>query len=88
MLESGDLFGLHIQNSKIDFYEDQISMEPPEFPSPNSASLGMNSGLPSSIPSNVKSIKNSSIKELLMRAKAGTNTEDIEKEAHLAYYIG
>lgn len=32
--------------------------------------------------------KKGTLTELLMRAKAGMSTEDIQKEAHLAFYLG
>lgn len=78
MLEAADLFGLQISAEEVDFYDTPISIDPPEFPS--SSASGLSSGnYSSSIPSNRKGIKEANIKELLMRAKAGMNTDDIEK---------
>ena len=65
-----------------DFYEEQIRVEPPEMPNSTIAStLTPGSGYAPSIPLNAASINKqpANIKELLMRAKAGMNTEDIQK---------
>lgn len=79
MLESADLFGFHISSQETDFYDNPISIEPPDFPGPGASSGINSSSYAPSIPSNLKGLKDSSIKELLMRAKAGMNTDDIEK---------
>ena len=79
ILDSSDLFGLQIKPTQTNFYEDPISMEPPDFPSSQTSTIAITSSYPSSIPANLKSVKQSNVKELLMRAKAGTNTDDIEK---------
>lgn len=74
-----------------DFYEEQIKVEPPEMPNSSIAStLTPGSGYAPSIPLNAGSLnkQQTNIKELLMRAKAGMNTEDIQKEAHLSYFLG
>lgn len=64
-------------------------MDPPEHPNNSSSStVAPGSGYAPSIPPNLKTNKDSNIKELLMRAKAGMNTDDIEKEAHLSYFLG
>lgn len=73
---------------EVDFYDSPISIDPPDFPGTGN-SVGINSATYApSVPSNLKGLKDSNIKELLMRAKAGMNTDDIEKEAHLSYYLG
>lgn len=51
------MFGLQIQSNTANFYEDPISMDPPDYPNSQAASLAMNSNYPSSIPANTKSIK-------------------------------
>lgn len=53
-------------------------MEPPEFPNSSSSStVAQGSGYAPSIPPNIKTNKEANVKELLMRAKAGMNTDDI-----------
>ena len=74
-----------------DFYEEQIRVEPPEMPNSSIAStLTPGSGYAPSIPLNAANIskQQANIKELLMRAKAGMNTEDVQKEAHLSFFLG
>ena len=77
MLESADLFGLHISSEEIDFCDNPISIDPPDFPGTNSSAGPNSSNYAPSIPSNLKGMKESNIKELLMRARSGMNTDDI-----------
>lgn len=52
------------------------------------STLSPGSGYAPSIPLTSNISKQNNLKELLIRAKAGMNTEDIEKEAHLSFYLG
>lgn len=67
-----------------------MRIEPPDMPNSSVAStLSPGAGYAPSIPISINtSNKKANLTELLMRAKAGMNTEDIEKEAHLSFYLG
>ncbi len=67
-------------STEEDFYEQQIRIEPPDFPNSTTAStLSPGSGYAPSIPLTLNAGKQNNLKELLIRAKTGMNTEDIEK---------
>ncbi|EGR32634.1 hypothetical protein IMG5_076640 [Ichthyophthirius multifiliis] len=72
------------------FFDQQIQVQPPDFPNATVASpLTPGNGYAPSIPltQNFKQNK-MSIKDLLVRAKAGMQAGDIQKEAHLSFYLG
>jgi hypothetical protein len=74
-------------SAETNFYEEQIRVEPPDMPNSTIAStLSPGSGYAPSVP--LLPSKKGTLTELLMRAKAGMSTEDIQKEAHLAFYLG
>ena len=65
-------------------------MQPPDTPNYNTASpLTPGNGWAPSIPL-IKMIDTSktNIKDLLVRAKAGMHAGDVQKEAHLTFYLG
>lgn len=77
----------HIDHSSQSFYEEQIRVEPPEAPNSSIAStISPGSGYAPSVP--LLPSKKGTLTELLMRARAGMSTEDIQKEAHIAFYLG
>ena len=89
MLESEEIICRNEKNFSDNFYEEHIQLDPPDYPnSSNSSTMAPGSGYAPSIPLNFKGIKDSNIRELLIRAKAGMNTDDVEKEAHLSYFLG
>jgi hypothetical protein len=62
----------------INFYEEQIRIEPPDMPNSSIAStISPGSGYAPSVP--LLPSKKGTLSELLMRAKAGMSTEDIQK---------
>lgn len=72
------------------FFDQQIQVQPPDLPNASIASpLTPGNGYAPSIPltHNFKESK-TSIKDLLVRAKAGMQAGDIQKEAHLSFYLG
>lgn len=72
------------------FYDEMIKVQPPDLPNSSVAStLAPGSGYAPSIPLTYM-IKEgrTSLRDLLVRAKAGINAEDVQKEAHLSYFLG
>ncbi|KAM3147528.1 hypothetical protein pb186bvf_000335 [Paramecium bursaria] len=72
------------------FFDQQIQVQPPDMPNATIASpLTPGNGYAPSIPliHNFKESK-TSIKDLLVRAKAGMQAGDLQKEAHLSFYLG
>ncbi|KAL4494443.1 hypothetical protein ABPG72_019853 [Tetrahymena utriculariae] len=72
------------------FFDQQIQVQPPDLPNATIASpLTPGNGYAPSVPltHNFKDSK-SNIKDLLVRAKAGMQAGDIQKEAHLSFYLG
>lgn len=62
----------------MNFYEEQIRIEPPDMPNSSIAStISPGSGYAPSVP--LLPSKKGTLSELLMRAKAGMSTEDIQK---------
>ena len=79
-----------IANSPEGFFNQQIVMQPPEQPNATIASpLTPGNGYSPSIPliTNITESKGS-LKDLLVRAKAGMQAGDLQKESHLAFYLG
>ncbi|CAD8049164.1 unnamed protein product [Paramecium primaurelia] len=77
--------------TNFQFFDQQISVQPPDLPNASIASpLTPGNGYAPSIPytHNVKENNRTSIKDLLVRAKAGMQAGDIQKEAHLSFYLG
>jgi tetratricopeptide (TPR) repeat protein len=67
-----------------------IKVQPPDLPNSSVAStLTPGNGYAPSIPLTYM-IKEgrSNLRDLLVRAKAGINAEDVQKEAHLSYFLG
>lgn len=62
MLESGAIFGINIKGDDNDFYDNHISIEPPDFPSGSSSQSTSPSNYAPSIPSNYKTTRNLNIK--------------------------
>jgi hypothetical protein len=67
-----------------------IQVQPPDQPNASIASpLTPGNGYAPSIPLTYElNEKKANIKDLLVRAKAGMQAGDVQKEAHLAYYLG
>ena len=64
-----------------------IRVDPPDMPNSTIAStISPGAGYAPSVP--LLPSKKATLGELLIRAKAGMSTEDVQKEAHLAFYLG
>ena len=72
------------------FFESQILVQPTEMPNATIASpLTPGNGWAPSLPLlNLKNTNKESVKDLLIRANAGMQAGDIQKEAHLTFYLG
>ncbi|KRW98401.1 hypothetical protein PPERSA_12880 [Pseudocohnilembus persalinus] len=73
-----------------DFFDQQIEVQPPDLPNATIASpLSPGNGYAPSVPltHNFKDSK-TNIKDLLVKAKAGMQAGDIQKESHLSFYLG
>jgi len=78
-----------ISNERV-FFEQQIQVQPPETPNYTTASpLTPGNGWAPSIPLiRMVDPSKSNVKDLLVRAKAGMQAGDVQKEAHLSFYLG
>lgn len=76
--------------SSSNFYEEMVKVQPPDLPNSSVAStLTPGNGYAPSIPLTymVKEGK-TNLRDLLVRAKAGIHAEDVQKEAHLSFFLG
>eukprot|EP01017_Pseudomicrothorax_dubius_P038501 TRINITY_DN5778_c0_g1_i2.p1 TRINITY_DN5778_c0_g1~~TRINITY_DN5778_c0_g1_i2.p1 ORF type:complete len:343 (+),score=115.18 TRINITY_DN5778_c0_g1_i2:266-1294(+) len=72
------------------FFDQQIQVQPPDLPNASLASplTPGNGWAPSIPPTNPDIVAKPNLKDLLVRAKAGMQAGDIQKEAHLTFYLG
>ena len=67
----------------------QIQVEPPDLPNAHSSSpIAPGLGWAPSIPFLMNDSEKIDIKDLLIRAKAGMQAGEVQKEAHLSFYLG
>jgi hypothetical protein len=94
---TNDIIGIVMRmfNSRIkakggeSFFSQQIQVQPPEgLNSTVAAPLTPGGGWAPSIPSLTGSISKASFKDLTIRAKAGVQAGDIQKEAHMSFCLG
>jgi hypothetical protein len=70
------------------FFVQQIHVQPPEGLNATASSpLTPGSGWAPSIPHNNPNLNKTSIKDMTIRAKAGVQSGDVQKEAHMAYNL-
>lgn len=84
---------LHLDSFKQEqpyFFDQQMQVQPPDLPNATIASpLTPGNGYAPSIPLTINFNDNkTNIRDLLVRSKAGMQAGDIQKEAHLSYYLG
>lgn len=69
-------------------FQQQIQVEPPDLPNANSSSpIAPGLGWAPSIPYLVEDDKKVSLKDLLMRSRAGKKAGEVQEEAHLNFYL-
>ena len=82
------------EEKKVDeekeFFEQQILLQLPDYPNASIAStLSPGYGWAPSLPlMSEQPMNNASVKDLLLRARAGLKINDLQKEAHLIFYLG
>lgn len=76
------------QNGNTSFFVQQIHVQPPEgLNATVAAPLTPGGGWAPSIPHVNPNLMNTSLKDLTIRAKAGVQAGDVQKEAHMAYNL-
>jgi hypothetical protein len=72
------------------FFDGHIQVQPPDMPNASVAStLTPGNGYAPSIPlTQMLKEGRQNVKDLLIRAKAGMHANDIQKEAHLSFFLG
>ena len=70
------------------FFTQQIQVQPPEGLANSVGGSVKDSSWAPSIPISTAFLKQSSLKDITMRAKAGVQAGDIQKEAHMAFALG
>jgi len=74
---------------KTNFFDQQIQVQPPDSLNFSvAAPLTPGGGWAPSIPAALVTLQNTSLKDMTMRAKAGVQAGDIQKEAHMAFCLG
>ena len=69
-------------------FQQQIQVEPPDLPNANSSSpIAPGLGWAPSIPYLVEDEKRVTLKDLLMRSRAGKKAGEVQEEAHLNFYL-
>lgn len=77
-----------LTNQDKTIFQQQIQVEPPDLPNANSSSpIAPGLGWAPSIPYLVEDEKRVSLKDLLMRSRAGKKTAEPPEEAHLNFYL-
>ena len=78
----------HADVAEKSFYNQQIKVQPPEgLNATVAAPLTPGGGCAPSIPG-FMNVSKSSLKDLAMRAKAGVQAGDVQKEAHMSFWLG
>lgn len=71
------------------FFNHQIQVQPPEgLNATVAAPLTPGGGWAPSIPAGGNALQNTSLKDLTLRAKAGVQAGDVQKEAHMSFCLG
>ncbi|CAG9317583.1 unnamed protein product [Blepharisma stoltei] len=71
------------------FFNHQIQVQPPEgLNATVAAPLTPGGGWAPSIPAGNDALQNTSLKDLVLRAKAGVQAGDVQKEAHMSFCLG
>jgi len=77
----------HVSNSSS-FFTQQIQVQPPEGLINSIGGNVKDASWAPSIPLSTAFLKQSSLKDITLRAKAGVQAGDIQKEAHMAFALG
>lgn len=88
LINEEDDFMTNILEEKTIFSQ-QIQVEPPDLPNAHSSSpIAPGLGWAPSIPFLMNDHEKIDLKDLLIRAKAGMQAGEVQKEAHLSFYLG